>query len=176
MFYLGGGGGIQPHFCPWKNVCFPIFSHGEKWEKSIWKEREMNTFPFLSIYFFSHFSPWGKWENTHFSMGINGVGPPFRYSRFGMLVIPDTSMMYNFLQTRCTVVRYQIFMMAYYFTIYDIFIIVLSFFLLVLVVTRRYTHRNLIMKYGVTATLLFFSISMCLTGNYIIYFTSLKVP
>ena len=25
------GGGVQPHFCPWKNVCFPIFSHGEKW-------------------------------------------------------------------------------------------------------------------------------------------------
>ena len=63
--------GVQPHFCPWKNVCFPIFSHGEK---SIWKEREMNTFPFLSIYFFSHLGK--KWENTHFSMGKNGVRPP----------------------------------------------------------------------------------------------------
>ena len=38
--------GVQPHFCPWKNVCFPIFPQGE------------------------------KWENTHFSMGKNGVGPP----------------------------------------------------------------------------------------------------
>ena len=72
-------GGVQPHFCPWKNVCFPIFSHGEK---SIWKEREMNTFPFPSIYFFPIF-PWAKmgldpptffpifprgkkWENTFF--------------------------------------------------------------------------------------------------------------
>ena len=27
---------------------------------SLWKEREMNTFPSLSIYYFSHFSLWGK--------------------------------------------------------------------------------------------------------------------
>ena len=39
-------GGVQPHFCPWKNVCFPIFPHGK------------------------------KWENTHFFKGKNGVGPP----------------------------------------------------------------------------------------------------
>ena len=45
-------------------------------EKSIWKEREMNTFPFLSIYFFPVFPHGEKWENTHFSMGKNGVGPP----------------------------------------------------------------------------------------------------
>ena len=64
----------------------------------------MNTFPFLSIYFFSHFSPWGKmgkkvygkcifphgekWENTHFSIGKNGVGPPppklFTQYQFGV--------------------------------------------------------------------------------------------
>ena len=62
-------GGVQPHFCPWKNVCFPIFSHGENGEKSIWKEREMNTFPFLSIYFFSHFSPWGKMGKHTFFHG-----------------------------------------------------------------------------------------------------------
>ena len=29
---------------------------GKIGEKSIWKEREMNTFPSLSIYFFSHFN------------------------------------------------------------------------------------------------------------------------
>ena len=38
-------------------MCFPMGKNGEK---SLWKEREMNTFPFLSIYFFSHFSPWAK--------------------------------------------------------------------------------------------------------------------
>ena len=54
-----GGGGVQPHFCPWKNVCFPIFPMGKNGEKSIWKEREMNTFPSLSIYFFPIF-PMGK--------------------------------------------------------------------------------------------------------------------
>ena len=52
---------------------FPFFPMGKNGEKSIWKEREMNTFPFLSIYFFPHGE---KWENTHFSMGKNGVGPP----------------------------------------------------------------------------------------------------
>ena len=47
-------------------MCFPIFSHGENGKKSKWKEREINTFPSLSICFFSHFSPWRKWENTFF--------------------------------------------------------------------------------------------------------------
>ena len=70
------GGGVQPHFCPWKNVCFPIFSHGEKWEKSIWKEREMNTFPSLSIYFFSIF-PMGKNGKTYiFPWAKMGLDPP----------------------------------------------------------------------------------------------------
>ena len=65
-------GGVQPHFCPWKNVCFPIFSHGEK---SIWKEREMNTFPFLSIYF--SFFPMGKNGKTHiFPWAKMGLDPP----------------------------------------------------------------------------------------------------
>ena len=76
IFYNNGGGGVQPHFCPWKNVCFPIFSHGENKEKSIWKEREMNTFPFLSIYFFLIFPHGEKWENTHFSMAKMGLDPP----------------------------------------------------------------------------------------------------
>ena len=39
---------------------FPFFPMEKNGEKSIWKEREMDTFPFLSIYFFFHFSPWGK--------------------------------------------------------------------------------------------------------------------
>ena len=73
QFFAINAGGVQPHFCPWKNVCFPIFPHREKWEKSIWKEREKYSFPSLFIYFFPHGK---KWENTHFSMGKNGVGPP----------------------------------------------------------------------------------------------------
>ena len=62
-FYWGGG--IQPHFCPWKNG-----------KKSIWKETEKYSFPSLSMYFFPIFPHGKKWENTHFSMGKNGVGPP----------------------------------------------------------------------------------------------------
>ena len=37
--------------------------------KSIWKEREMNTFPFLSYTFFPHFSPWGKMGKHTFFHG-----------------------------------------------------------------------------------------------------------
>ena len=60
-----------------KNVCFPIFPMGRNGEKSIWKEREMNTFPFLSIYFFSHFSPWGKMGKHAFFHGQKwGWTPP----------------------------------------------------------------------------------------------------
>ena len=40
------------------HISFHIFPHGEKWEKSIWKEREKYSFSSLSIYFFPHFSPW----------------------------------------------------------------------------------------------------------------------
>ena len=65
----GWGGGVQPHFCPWKNVCFPIFPHGEKWEKSIWKEREKYSFPSLSLYFFPHLSPWEKMGKHTFFHG-----------------------------------------------------------------------------------------------------------
>ena len=79
LLVFGGGAGVQPHFCPWKNVCFPIFHHGEKWEKK-YMEREGKVFISLSFHIlFSHFSPWEKWENTHFSMGKSGVGPPCIY-------------------------------------------------------------------------------------------------
>ena len=43
------GGGVQPHFYPWKNVCFPIFSHGEKWRKK-YMEREGNEYFSLSFH------------------------------------------------------------------------------------------------------------------------------
>ena len=68
-------GGVQPHFCPRKNVCFPIFSHGEKWGKK-YMEREGNEYFSLSfhILFFpffpmgkggkTHIFPWQKWDWT----------------------------------------------------------------------------------------------------------------
>ena len=71
------GGGVQPHFCPWKKMClFPFFLMRKNGEKSIRKEREMNTFASLSIYFFPIF-PHGENGKRHiFPMGKNGVGPP----------------------------------------------------------------------------------------------------
>ena len=67
--------GVQPHFCPWKNVCFPIFSNGEKWGNK-YMEREGNEyFPFLS-----HFSPWGKM----------GLDPPIHFSCFSCRLRIDT--------------------------------------------------------------------------------------
>ena len=69
MNYTYWGGGVQPHFCEWENC---VFSHFSPWEKSIWKEREMNTFPSFSIYsfpIFPHGEKWGKWEKAHFSHG-----------------------------------------------------------------------------------------------------------
>ena len=43
----------------------------------------MNTFPSLSIHFFPIFPHGEKWENTHFSMGKNGVGPPPPIGNYG---------------------------------------------------------------------------------------------
>ena len=80
-----GGGRVQPHFCPWKNLCFSIFPHGEKWEK---KYMERKGKVFISLSFHILFSPWKKWENTHFSMGKNGVGPP-----------PPPIILFNFLSS-----------------------------------------------------------------------------
>ena len=57
---MNNPGGSNPIFAHGKMCVFPFFPMRKNGEKSIWKEREMNTFPFLSIYFFSHFSPWGK--------------------------------------------------------------------------------------------------------------------
>ena len=67
------GGGPTP-FLPMGKMClFPFFP----WGKSIWKEREMNTFPSLSI--FSHFSPWGKMgKDTFFPWAKMGLDPPQR--------------------------------------------------------------------------------------------------
>ena len=66
-------------------MCFPIFSHGENGETSIWKEREMNTFPSLFIYFFSHFPHGEKWGkkymesegNEYFSLSFHILFFPF---------------------------------------------------------------------------------------------------
>ena len=76
----GGGVGFNPIFAHGKIVSFPIFPMGKNGEKSIWKEREMNTFPSFSIYFFSHFSPWGKMgkmgKDTFFPWAKMGLDPP----------------------------------------------------------------------------------------------------
>ena len=58
-------------------MCFPIFPMGKNGEKSIWKDREMNTFPSLSIYFFSHFPHGEKWETHIFPWAKMRLDPPY---------------------------------------------------------------------------------------------------
>ena len=71
------GEGVQPHFCPWENVCFPILPHGEKWEKK-YMEREGKVFISLSFHtLFPHFSPWEKVGKHSFFHGQKwGWTPP----------------------------------------------------------------------------------------------------
>ena len=52
------GGGVQPHFCPW----------GKMGKKVYGKKGKSIHFPLFPYTFF-----------PHFSMGKNGVGPPFYY-------------------------------------------------------------------------------------------------
>ena len=70
-------GGVQPHFCPWKNVCFPTFSHREKWGKK-YMEREGNEYFSLSFHIlFFPFFPLGKNGKTHiFPWAKMGLNPP----------------------------------------------------------------------------------------------------
>ena len=71
------GGGVQPHFCPWEKCAFSHFSPWGKMGKNIWKKREKYSFPSLSIYFFPIFSHGEKWEKTQFSHGQKwGWTPP----------------------------------------------------------------------------------------------------
>ena len=78
----GGGAGRSPiPFLPMGKMCLfpfsPFFLMGKNGKKSILKEREMNTFPSLSIYCFSPFSPWGKMEKyTFFPWAEMGLDPP----------------------------------------------------------------------------------------------------
>ena len=48
MQVIMGGGGSNPIFAHGKMCVFPFFPMGKNGEKSIWKEREMNTFPSLT--------------------------------------------------------------------------------------------------------------------------------
>ena len=58
--------GVQPHFCPWKNVCFPIFPHGEKWGKKVYGKRGKSIhFPLFPYTFF----PMGKMGKHTFFHG-----------------------------------------------------------------------------------------------------------
>ena len=73
-------GGVQPHFCLWKNVCFPIFSHGEKWGKK-YMEREGNEYFSLSFHIlFFPFFPMGKNGKVNiFPWAKMGFDPPPNY-------------------------------------------------------------------------------------------------
>ena len=74
-------GGPTP-FLPMEKCVFSHFPHGEKWGKKVYgKKGKSIHFP-LFPYTFPHFSHGKKWENTHFSMGKNGVGPPPRFAVF----------------------------------------------------------------------------------------------
>ena len=69
--YIFMGGGPTP-FLPMGKLClFPIFPMGKNGEKSIWKEREMNTFPSFSIYFFGEMG-----KDTFFPWAKMGLDPP----------------------------------------------------------------------------------------------------
>ena len=75
-----GGGGVQPHFCPWKNV----FSHFFPWGKK-YMEREGNEYFSLSFHIlFSHFSPWGKMGKHTFFHGQKWgwTPPPHMFDQF----------------------------------------------------------------------------------------------
>ena len=73
-------GGVQPHFCPWKNVCFPFSPWGKMGKKVYGKKGKSIHFPLFPYTFFPIFPHGKKWENTHFSIGKNGVGPPNMYN------------------------------------------------------------------------------------------------
>ena len=65
-----GGGGPTPLLPMEKCVFSHFFPMGKNGEKSIWKERKMNTFPYT-------FFPMGKNGKTHiFSWAKMGLDPP----------------------------------------------------------------------------------------------------
>ena len=79
LHLLGGSlwGGGPTSFLPMEKCVFShFFPMGKNGEKRIWKEREMNAFPFLSIYFFPIFPHGEKWENTFFHGQKWGWTPP----------------------------------------------------------------------------------------------------
>ena len=72
-YWCGRWGGVQPHFCPWKNVCFPIFPHGENGKKVYGKKGKSIHFPLFPYTFF----PMGKNGKTHiFPWAKMGLDPP----------------------------------------------------------------------------------------------------
>ena len=76
-------GGPTPFFPMGKLCLFPFFPMGKNGEKSIWKEREMNTFPSFSIYFFPIFPHGEKWgKDTFFPWAKMGLDPPRRPQNF----------------------------------------------------------------------------------------------
>ena len=70
-YYVHCGGGPTP-FLPMEKC---VFSHFFPWGKMEKKGKRIH-FPLFPYTFFPIFPHGKKWENTHFSMGKNGVGPP----------------------------------------------------------------------------------------------------
>ena len=74
--YIIGGGGSNPIF-PHGKCVFSYFSPWGKMGKKVHGKRGKSIHFFLFPYSFFPIFPHGKkWENTHFSMGKNGIGPP----------------------------------------------------------------------------------------------------
>ena len=72
----GGGGGSNPIFAHGKMSVFPFFPMGKNGKKVYGKKGKSIHFPLFPYTFFPIFPHGKKWENIHFSMGKNGVGPP----------------------------------------------------------------------------------------------------
>ena len=75
-----GGGGSNPIFAHGKMCVFPIFPHGEKWEK---KYMERKGKVFISLSFHILFSPWEKMGKHTFFHGQKWgwtPPPPIAYS------------------------------------------------------------------------------------------------
>ena len=69
-------GGSNPIFAYGKMCVFHFSPWGKLGKKVYGKRGKSIHFPLFPYTFFPIFPHGKKWENTHFSMGKNGVGPP----------------------------------------------------------------------------------------------------
>ena len=91
-----GKKGKSIHFPLFPYTFFPFSPWGKMGKEVYGKKGKSIHFPLFPYTFFPIFPHEKKWENTHFSMGKNGVGPPQKESldfsetaptRFGLLAI-----------------------------------------------------------------------------------------